>query len=906
MNVGRLAGPGARQAGLSRGIELIEALQDSSDPLADLRDAEVLGALGVPAASPFRAGRGGRDRLVEELLPLLEALPTLETGASRPGHDAVVAVVGAADVAATFDGLAEVLRLPEEATTPERAAALESADLVIVGPQVAGRPAVEQLLAEAAAAGVPRALVDLHSHVTPQSPELPRALRRLADRCDHLFVVSESAAEQLAGTTRTPVTRIPLPISPLDRSPLGSATSPGALVAFSDPLTGELDSAVAADRDMLLDGVLASGAPLLIQQLAARHGSGHGSAPAADAVLPVRHRPHLAPSLTGLPAAGLDRLADVGVSVEPVTDSQSLFSPRTLQLMASGSLVLSTYNQGVNSHLPQVHLGNSVEDVAAGLEQLTVEDLSRASADGVRRAFIEHHAADVLGLILHRLGLGEEPAAERVLAVAEDADETLHEELAAQTHGEVTVVGWDELPARLADHDVILPVSARRHYAPTYVDEHLAALRHQSASTTTKASGPGQAHQHRAGVDALDLTAWLRPPQTAANPEGLLALAAERRVHVGDAESVRDRGTSSPRRGARRLRGGDDVDALRREVAETAARHQLRLTVIVPVYDNGEHLRHKAFASLRRSSVFSRMHVLLVSDGSTDPVTLDTVEELAADYENVTAFHHAAGGSGSASRPRNTGLELTATEFVTYLDPDNEAVEDGYARLLSDLEGHDDVDFVLGTMTQWARSRTVLPYVRVMEQIFAGHRRADGTIEMPERSLEMLDFRPMGIQTLVARTAWLQSLGISQPVGAVGQDSYFFQQMIHYARRIRIMDVAAHTYYTAVSNSTVNTLNPGYFAKYLPLDRARADWLREVGLLEAYKARRLESFLVSWHLPKLRRVADEEWLQAAENLAELLACYGEHRWRQRRALDFFSDLRAARRRSRRRSRGRRR
>ncbi len=70
------------------------------------------------------------------------------------------------------------------------------------------------------------------------------------------------------------------------------------------------------------------------------------------------------------------------------------------------------------------------------------------------------------------------------------------------------------------------------------------------------------------------------------------------------------------------------------------------------------------------------MHVLLVDDGSTDPMTVGVVEELAAEWPNVTAYRHAPGGSGSASRPRNTGLDLTTTPYVTYLDPDNEMVED--------------------------------------------------------------------------------------------------------------------------------------------------------------------------------------------------------------------------------------
>src|SRR5690606_38645870 len=88
-------------------------------------------------------------------------------------------------------------------------------------------------------------------------------------------------------------------------------------------------------------------------------------------------------------------------------------------------------------------------------------------------------------------------------------------------------------------------------------------------------------------------------------------------------------------------------------------------------------------------------------------------------------------------------------------------------------------------------------------------------------ALRRMKFMPVSIQALVARTAWLRSIGISQPVGAVGQDSYFFQQMLYYADTFATVNVAAHTYYAEVENSVVNTINAKFFEKYLPLEYAR-------------------------------------------------------------------------------------
>lgn len=90
-----------------------------------------------------------------------------------------------------------------------------------------------------------------------------------------------------------------------------------------------------------------------------------------------------------------------------------------------------------------------------------------------------------------------------------------------------------------------------------------------------------------------------------------------------------------------------------------------------------------------------------------------------------------------------------------------------------------------------------------------------------------------------------------------------------------------------METSIVNVISPNYFRKYLILEQDRAAWLREVGLFEVYLEQRFESFFVSWYLQKYRRVLPHDRDEAAGVLRELIAAYGEVRWRDPRGLDFF-------------------
>nr|WP_252199790.1 glycosyltransferase family 2 protein [Brevibacterium sp. RIT 803] len=295
------------------------------------------------------------------------------------------------------------------------------------------------------------------------------------------------------------------------------------------------------------------------------------------------------------------------------------------------------------------------------------------------------------------------------------------------------------------------------------------------------------------------------------------------------------------------------------------------ISVVVPVYNNGPHLKFKCFESLRRSSIFDRAEVLLIDDGSTDLETVAILNELDRTYPNVRVHRFPPGGSGSASRPRNKGLELTRTPYVTYLDPDNEQTNDGFAELLAMVKDND-YQFAIGNMVRFKDKRITVKNAPILHSVVG----EDG--QLGNNALSRVKFQPMSIQALVADTRWLKSLGIYQPVGAVGQDSYFFQQMLFHANRIGLTNTAIHTYYAAVTNSTVNAIGPRFYEKYLPLEEHRATWLRDVGLLEDYNAKRLEPFVKGWFVKKLDFVAPEDQAVCRELIRRLTQFYGKSTW----------------------------
>ncbi|MFJ2617909.1 glycosyltransferase [Glutamicibacter sp. NPDC087344] len=573
--------------------------------------------------------------------------------------------------------------------------------------------------------------------------------------------------------------------------------------------------------------------------------------------------PYVEPAVAHDELLRIHRTSDIAINLNSVVNSASMYANRVVELQAMGCTVLSNYNAGVNDRFPNVFMPESAFDTADIVASLDAEHLYRNQMTGLRNVYTSHVNFDRMHTLLSTCGVATSGPGTRTVALVGSA-EVAHRFLQSQhlpgMDPSTIQVFEDERSARNAGADLACSVSEGFDYGQHYLQDLLNATKFVAAGTLFKAPESSASTQHH------DFT------EDAAPEHGSL------RWLEATNDSREDQGY---------MLDGYEVAPRARERAEISPEWKPELSVVIPVYNNGGHLNFKCFESLRRSSIFESMEILLIDDGSTDAATRNTVRELESRYANVRAFSFEPGGSGSASRPRNKGLDMATAPWITYLDPDNEALSDGYAKLLQ-LAKTNGSDFALGNMIRNADRRKLVNYVRILRKQIHQNRVSDETYAVDPGLLPKINFTPMSIQALVANTDWLRSLKIEQPVGAVGQDSYFFQQMLYYSTKISLLNEPIHAYFAAVSTSTVNTLGPKFFRKYIPLERERAAWLGEVGLLDVYKQRRMEPFIKGWYLDKLQRVAPEEQPESRALIAQLAGFYGPHEWQDETLQEFFA------------------
>lgn len=690
-----------------------------------------------------------------------------------------------------------------------------------------------------------------------------------AEQADYIFT---SAAEMISKyeedcPNAKSIEVLPFGVNPKFHSPIGSQTGP---VKSAIPFAGSwFNHKYPARRKWgaeILDAVMASKRHDLVVF------NRNSKIRNEKYKFPNRYAEALTSAVEHQELLDIQRVTDFGINLNSVVNSTTMFANRAIELQAQGTYVLSNYNVGLNSRYPHVHVTNGFVDTRDSLDRLSEGEIRAVQASGIRSVFSNDMAIMRIAKIIETVGLSATVTDPRVAVVQHGNDSRLSADIAHQSYSNIVKVidaADTSMESLDRDVDIVVHVDNDFEYETTHIEDLVNGFRYTDSmivEKVEKSKNSGQkGHRHRYS-----------------DPINYRALGAE---YVGKVPS----GIETKR--------GYLIDEIgverRREIAELTigsaqSSKPALLSVVIPIYNNGPHLVHKCISSLRRSSIFDQMEVILVDDGSTNVETVAIIDRLERELASAIVYRFETGGSGSASRPRNKGLELATCDYITYLDPDNEALNDAYVKLLHRLV-ETGADFAVGDMTRWRGKNSPVKYTKFLR---AGLD-FDGSVASGGRqALVDMKFMPMSIQALVARTQWLRNTGIVQPEGAVGQDSFFFQQMLYYADRVAIRKITAHTYYAQVENSVVNTVNATLFEKYLPLERGRSAWLEEVGLLEEYKHTRMETFFVGWYLHKLKQVPELQRPQAIETIAELGRMYGEYNWQTDEAKEFWSMINA--------------
>lgn len=293
-----------------------------------------------------------------------------------------------------------------------------------------------------------------------------------------------------------------------------------------------------------------------------------------------------------------------------------------------------------------------------------------------------------------------------------------------------------------------------------------------------------------------------------------------------------------------------------------------RLTIIVPIFDNACDLISACLPSLLDNKIWPQCELILVDDGSTDYSTVRILEILDG-LPNVRLLRLTSGPSGSASRPRNEGIDAACADLVGFLDPDNRICHRGFDRLLlhmmnSSSDGQPN-DFVSGYQLKYADTiaRTACHVPSGCLQI------SDG--------LEFLGtqarFPTISTQAALIRRKLLLDHDIRFVDGAVGQDTLFGWQVLAASTGTRLVSDVHISYFSQRRASVTNTVTSDWFARALIREQAQHDFLQESGLLEQYRRVHASQFIRNWYEAKLRQVPNHQLAEAEEHLIRIKELY---------------------------------
>lgn len=668
-----------------------------------------------------------------------------------------------------------------------------------------------------------------------QSTEDPSNFERfsgLAKEADYILTSDEAMIpkyQELCGHDRIEATSFG--VNPIIHNPIGATRSRKKHVLFAGSWMAKYPERV-KDTELLFDGVLNSDHTLDIVDR-------NYKLDLPDYHFPERYVSRVAPAIPYSTLQQVSKCYDWVLNLNSIKYSKTMCARRVYESQALGNLILSNYSIAVNNDFPNVFTVHDAQEAQAILERTTQEEIERLRAEGIRSVMSSHTVYDRINQMTRLLKLDLPILKRTLLVVLKNVTPELKHSLAQQSVPADYVCLEEELTPEIYEQaDLVTVLDGSDFYGEFYLEDLVNGFKYSSASITRKT---------RADEVSFSL-----------NEE----TCSTTNVMIWREEFSYEQFVQDEISGQTLL-----LDALewneteRTPVVETPA-----LSVVVPVYNNGRYLTYKCFASLKRMDRFEETEIILVDDGSTDRFTLQAIDRLARRHGNVSTYLFPTGGSGSASRPRNKGVELARSERITFLDPDNEVLSDRYAELLAELDQDPTLDFAVGHMKKLAEKTSIiaLPKVRKQKRIVC---------ENPKTFLLENRFSVQSIQALVVNRRFLQEHQLEQVVGAVGQDSLFFQEMMLNANRVLLIDLVIHYYYAAVAGSTVNSLTVRFFERSVVREKARAEKFARYGVLDNYKTTRFEHFFEHWYLVKLRACNDEDFGPSVALLRMIIAFY---------------------------------
>lgn len=209
------------------------------------------------------------------------------------------------------------------------------------------------------------------------------------------------------------------------------------------------------------------------------------------------------------------------------------------------------------------------------------------------------------------------------------------------------------------------------------------------------------------------------------------------------------------------------------------------ITIIVPVYNAGENIKHCVDSLLRQT--LQNFEVLLINDGSTDN-SLEIIRAYEQQYPEI--FKVLTQENKGVVETRHRGLKEAHTEYVMFMDNDD-FVDDDYVETLYNEIEHSRMDIVI-----------------------SGYRRANFDkifFTIPSMNDEWTKYRITAPWARIFRRHFLIDNDVRFLKTYIGEDTFFNLSAYQYTDKIKCINYIGYNWYyneESVSNTKQRGLKP--------------------------------------------------------------------------------------------------
>lgn len=426
---------------------------------------------------------------------------------------------------------------------------------------------------------------------------------------------------------------------------------------------------------MMFDGVLLSGRKLtIIDRNYERRTDWHYA-------YPTDYQPYVNPAVDHTILQKIHKLYDWALNINSVQESGTMFANRVYELQASGNLLVSNYSLGVAKMAPTVFLASSRSSVKSILGSFSDEEVYERQMAGVRRVMTDETCYDRIAQLLNVIGIDVHPTVRNVLVIANATDGKVVEQFSMQTYPNKRLVEASKVTdedCRWAD--IVAFFDSSCNYGAFYLEDMTNAFKYVDCNYITKSAfmedgklteGPEHTYVSKIG-DKCRTVFW----SSSFSLQELLAMS-----------------------GPQDLPGGYAIDHF--NFAKGDARSSMpeqwqpKLSVVVPMRNNGWALYGRLFPSLKRSSAFNDMEILVVDAGSDDGRSPQIAAQIAERCANVRLLELNDGPCDNDAA-RNFGLAHSSAPYVMFVDPEVEMDARGLQIGLETIDNGRGMEMVIG------------------------------------------------------------------------------------------------------------------------------------------------------------------------------------------------------------------